>query len=259
MSRLVKGMYSGLNIGAAGLFGLRGGQVERSDPWISRGRWFNEKGEFLGAGDLSGEQLQYISHELYDDELFVVLSENSGCMELVGEVRARKMGLTCQIANDHLPISYIAQYCDFIVESGCIMRVSEGRCPEDFIEPVMLHGELQYMSIGHGRAVELIERKCVREVTVSVDNNYYYYPGGNGQAFVVIERDNIEGDPEVASYIHNRLLYFKEHSRLFTAAFWVSIDPHSSIPARSRIVLHATPYGKGFNFRLVRLADPVPA
>jgi hypothetical protein len=68
-------MYEEFNSNASRLFGIRGGQCRYHGDFVHNGGWYNKAGEKLGWGDLSPDDINRISSELADDELFVILGE----------------------------------------------------------------------------------------------------------------------------------------------------------------------------------------
>jgi len=75
------------------LFGLRQNQM-RMDDFVHNGGWYNCKGEKIGWGDLSPNDIVRLSQELEDGEDFYVLGEQDSYWNFVkwaktnGEVSA---------------------------------------------------------------------------------------------------------------------------------------------------------------------------
>ena len=62
-------------------FDIHQGQMRRN-PAILDGYWFNHRGERLGWGDLTPDDMYQISRHLDQGEVFLVLSENEGFIEI---------------------------------------------------------------------------------------------------------------------------------------------------------------------------------
>lgn len=71
MSKLVKGMYADY---VCHEFDIRYNQI-RTDALVQNAGWFNSKGEKLGFGDLNFNDLDNISMDIENNEVFIVLSE----------------------------------------------------------------------------------------------------------------------------------------------------------------------------------------
>lgn len=71
MIQLTQGMYADLNCKT---FGLSYGQ-NRIDDVVRNAGWFNQRGEKLGYGDVSLQDLDNIAGDIPDGELFIVLNE----------------------------------------------------------------------------------------------------------------------------------------------------------------------------------------
>jgi len=64
-------------------YGLRGDGQMRADDFIHNGGWYNAKGEKIGWGDLSRGDLQRISMEIPEGDVFYVLSESDSFWNFV--------------------------------------------------------------------------------------------------------------------------------------------------------------------------------
>lgn len=69
--KLTQGMFSDPKCNA---FGLSYAQV-KTNPLFKSAGWFNRKGEKLGYGDLSVQDLWSIANQLHDDDVFLALTE----------------------------------------------------------------------------------------------------------------------------------------------------------------------------------------
>ncbi len=76
MTMLTKGIYGTALQPLDGPFGLRRGQ-RRVERFYHNAGWFNRTGEKLGWGDLSPDDIRKIMSELPEDEIFIIIAENS--------------------------------------------------------------------------------------------------------------------------------------------------------------------------------------
>jgi len=86
-SRLKQGMFGSEFRQTGRLFGLRCGQMvsnHRKKEGHNYG-WYNQKGEKLGWGDLSADNLMTIASELLEGEVFVTMGEGDSFWEFVDE------------------------------------------------------------------------------------------------------------------------------------------------------------------------------
>ena len=96
------------------LFGLSCGQM-RSQDFVHNGGWYNRLGEKLGWGDLSPEDVQRISHEVADEELFIILYESDSFWNFV--TRPGIIGSMSAVKPDvEAPgVDYVVEKCCFII------------------------------------------------------------------------------------------------------------------------------------------------
>ena len=105
MSRLTVGMYGdGRNEPFSKLFGIRTGQSGSS--LAHNAGWYNRAGERLGIGSLSADDMERISSELEEDELFIVLPERH-----------------VEIFNWFPGVDFVVEHCGFIISPGQIWGV----------------------------------------------------------------------------------------------------------------------------------------
>ncbi|MDP1689645.1 MAG: hypothetical protein Q8L52_00330 [bacterium] len=123
--RLTKGVYGHQFNRANNLFGIRCGQI-RSHEFVHNGGWYNQQGEKLGWGDLTAADLQRISRELQDGELFVILPESASFWKFVEKESAGPIGSMCATTSDEQApgIDYVAAECSYIIARGTIHIVS---------------------------------------------------------------------------------------------------------------------------------------
>ncbi len=73
--RLIKDMYRDTLL-QAGLFGLRKDQM-RGPILVQNAGWYNQRGEYLGHGDLGHKDLDRILNDIGEDEAFVIFAEET--------------------------------------------------------------------------------------------------------------------------------------------------------------------------------------
>lgn len=124
MSRLVQGMYS--NPARQELFGLHAGQIRYRRDLVHNGGWYNEHGEKLGWGDLSAKDMNRISAELENDELFIVLDEASSYWNFVTFSKRRPRMLSVSEAEQSPGIEYLATKWRYIIAPGTVYAPISG-------------------------------------------------------------------------------------------------------------------------------------
>lgn len=113
---LIPGVYGEEFRPKVGPFGFRCGQM-RANRVVHNGSWYNNKGEKIGWGDLSQDDLQTISSQICDNELFVILGEHDGFWNLNLEERANPK------------ISYLLQKCRYVICKGAIHKSYDNPVP----------------------------------------------------------------------------------------------------------------------------------
>lgn len=130
MGQLTKGMYGHEFRPTANLFGLRCGQGRGGDTKIGHNNgWYNRAGEKLGWGDLSAEDLQRISSELEDGELFIVLSEQDSFWNFVTHVGIVGSACATKPEVEAPGVEFVATRCRYIVAQHQIYFVDD----EDYL------------------------------------------------------------------------------------------------------------------------------
>lgn len=104
---LTPGIYGEEFRSKVGPFGFRCGQM-RANRIVHNGNWYNKKGEKIGWGDLSKDDLQTISSQINDNELFVILGEHDGFWKLTPEEQIKPK------------ISYLLQKCRYVICKGMV-------------------------------------------------------------------------------------------------------------------------------------------
>lgn len=95
MSSLTKGMYADY---ICDKFGLRYNQI-RTDALLANAGWFNSKGEKLGFGDLNFVDLDAISMDIEDNEVFIALSEAASSWDMPNELDRNEPGISYVMKN----------------------------------------------------------------------------------------------------------------------------------------------------------------
>lgn len=113
---LTPGIYGEEFRPKVGPFGFRCGQM-RANRVVHNGNWYNKKGEKIGWGDLSEDDLQTISLQIDDNELFVILGEHDGFWRLKPEEQLKPK------------IKYILQKCRYVICKGTIHESSKNSIP----------------------------------------------------------------------------------------------------------------------------------
>ena len=101
--RLTQGMYAEGNE----LFGIHNDQIRGYD-FVHNGGWYNQKGEKLGWGDLSIDDIETISLELKEGEAFVVLSERSSSWNFI-------LSPEIDVPVDAPGVDYIAKHAMLVI------------------------------------------------------------------------------------------------------------------------------------------------
>lgn len=110
MSRLTLGMFGdGFGRPKSDLFGLRSSQIRHS--YITHdASWYNQSGEWLGVGDLNGEDLKRISKQLEPDEVFIIVPEEAPFRyDMQRGTRHGTFDLT------HPGIDYLHEYTEYVI------------------------------------------------------------------------------------------------------------------------------------------------
>jgi hypothetical protein len=109
-------MYYPEYSGKAGPFGLRCGQMRHRKVRAAKNAgWYNRRGEKLGWGDLSHEDLDLIRRGLPADEAFIILCENDASLRFIMGKKRRK---------ERAPgVRYVIEKCMYIVAGGRLYLV----------------------------------------------------------------------------------------------------------------------------------------
>lgn len=94
-------------------FGFISGQI-RINGLLNNAGWFNSRGEKLGYGDLSLDDLKTVSKQIPSKELFFVLSEFDTAWDIPKELDKQAPG-----------IDYVMKHCLWVVYSGEIFKVRD--------------------------------------------------------------------------------------------------------------------------------------
>lgn len=74
---LYRGMYTSAIVGESSTrFGLWAGQFHAYN-FLADAQWYSQKGELLGSGDISSEDVSRIRSELHQDEMFILLRQHA--------------------------------------------------------------------------------------------------------------------------------------------------------------------------------------
>lgn len=103
MSSLTKGMYADY---ICDKFGLRYNQI-RTDAVLANAGWFNSKGEKLGFGDLNFADLDVVSMDIEDNEVFIALSEAATTWDMPSDLDRNEPGIEYVMKNAKWLISGI--------------------------------------------------------------------------------------------------------------------------------------------------------
>lgn len=82
--KLQPGMF-GREFSPTECMGLRCGQI-RGEDFVHNGGWYNARGEKIGWGDLSFNDMVLLSSRLDHDDVFVILSESDSFWNFVEEI-----------------------------------------------------------------------------------------------------------------------------------------------------------------------------
>ncbi len=123
--RLTQGVYGNeFNQSGALIFGLHCGQIRGNDI-VHNGGWYNSRGEKLGWGDLSAEDLVRIATELADHEVFVILPERASFWNFVQHNPGPLGSNAVTDVTEQAPgVDYIAQECLYLIKQGVIYAVA---------------------------------------------------------------------------------------------------------------------------------------
>lgn len=121
-SRLVPGIFDWHE---PGLFGLKYEQTETIGKSVVGNdlAWFNDRGEYIGFGDLTGERCQRIAAELQDGEMFIALYPEEGHWHF-----DRCRGPECAYGQHsrHTPgWPYLADHAAYIILPGRMIYASD--------------------------------------------------------------------------------------------------------------------------------------
>jgi len=99
--------------------GIINGQM-RADDFVHNGGWYNAKGEKIGWGDLSKEDLERITNRMAGQpfELFIVLGEHDSFWPFVTSVGP--IGSLCGVeAKEKNPgLDYVAEHARYVITGG---------------------------------------------------------------------------------------------------------------------------------------------
>lgn len=111
--KLTKSIYGSEFSAKKTPFGFLNNQM-RTDSLINNAGWFNIKGERLGSGDLSINDMQKISNEIDLDEAFVILTEANSGWNMPSFLNESSAGF-----------DYVIQNCSWMIARGKIVKISE--------------------------------------------------------------------------------------------------------------------------------------
>ena len=110
--------------GIKNLVGLLDGQRRTEALRVActrRSGWYNNHGEWIGWGDLSGQDMQDISVNLKENESFFVLHEEDAFLKFLRNLVPDASRI---VRNEDAPgLDYIATHALFIIEMNAIYRV----------------------------------------------------------------------------------------------------------------------------------------
>lgn len=112
--------------------GLREGRI-RSDDFVHNGGWYNSKGEKIGWGDLSSDDINRLASNLSDDEVFVVLPEQYSFWKFV--TRHGSFGCLCETSKEEKNPGqeYIIEHARYVI-TKTKMFSSFTETPEELAE-----------------------------------------------------------------------------------------------------------------------------
>jgi hypothetical protein len=103
--------------------GLRDGQRHSDHVSGTRGAgWYNERGQWLGWGDLRNPDLEAIATELTYGERFIILHEEDSYRRFIRNIVP---GLSRAFRNEDAPgLDYVAEHAILIIETRAIYSIS---------------------------------------------------------------------------------------------------------------------------------------
>ena len=118
---LTKGMYgSESNNNPIPYFNLRCGQMRWNDL-VHNGGWYNKKGEKLGWGDISADDLIHLSNTLPEWEEFYILPERASFWNFVNAIGTIGSACTTAPTIDAPGIEYAKENCRWVISRGTII------------------------------------------------------------------------------------------------------------------------------------------
>jgi hypothetical protein len=117
MQELTKGMFGHEFDRKNARFGIGAGQM-RSQQVCHNAGWYNKKGEKLGWGDLSAEDMKTILADLQDGEMFIILSEQDSFWHFVTHNGGLGSLCTTKPEESAPGVDYVAANARFILVKG---------------------------------------------------------------------------------------------------------------------------------------------
>jgi len=115
---LTKGMYgSESNNNPIPYFNLRCGQMRWNDL-VHNGGWYNKKGEKLGWGDISADDLIHLSNTLPEWEEFYILPEGASYYKFVEAIEKKNDPI---LTIDAPGMEYVNENCRWVISRGTII------------------------------------------------------------------------------------------------------------------------------------------
>jgi hypothetical protein len=124
MTELKKGMYEYISSKKPSkLFGIVYGQTRpRFCRLAKNAGWYNKNGEKLGFGDLSSQDLNNISQDIKENELFIVLNESDASWYFTPTGKGAKKP---KLKEDSPGKDYVSNHCYFLVTRKKVFYVSD--------------------------------------------------------------------------------------------------------------------------------------
>ena len=127
--QLTKEMYYplGRKTPASRLFGLWCAQMRHRRIRVAKNAgWYNRRGEKLGWGDLSRDDLRRIETEIARDELFIVLPERESFWAFVTKSPGPTGNEATTSPKERVPgIQYVLEHASMIIAEGRFFLVSD--------------------------------------------------------------------------------------------------------------------------------------
>lgn len=105
-------------------FGLVSGQMRNSlEKIFHNAGWYNQYGEKVGWGDMSLKDLEHVSKEIDENDMFIVLGESDSFWNFVTQIGT--IGAMCETSEEEQcpDIEYIADRARVVVRRGVVWGV----------------------------------------------------------------------------------------------------------------------------------------